>query len=66
MLEWVTPPTYRLGSLVVEHPACARVVPGSIPGLAYSFLSQQAYLDGAQDPGLRDQKEKAAASTERT
>ena len=40
VLEWVIPPTYRLGSLVGERPACTRVVPASIPGLAYSFLSR--------------------------
>src|SRR5258706_10062860 len=38
LLEWVIPPTYRLGSSVGERLACHGVVPGSIPGLAYSFL----------------------------
>ena len=31
--------TNRLGSSVAERPACDGVVPGSIPGLAFSFSS---------------------------
>ena len=31
--------TNRQGSSVAEHPACDGVVPGSIPGLAFSFSS---------------------------
>ncbi|SRR5258706_16189463 len=38
LLELVIPPTNRLGSSVGERPACIGKVPGSIPGLAYSFL----------------------------
>ena len=35
------PPTNRLGSSVGERLACHGVAPGSIPGLAYSFLFLQ-------------------------
>ena len=35
----IPPQTGRVASSVVEHPACDGVVPGSIPGLTFSFSS---------------------------
>ena len=55
-------PTNRLGSSVAEHPACG-VVPGSIPGPAFSFSSwilllllfdiRRRWIDASETPSAQ-------------